>query len=168
MKTDNLVLRPNCLLTKYPLVFLTGIRSLFFYEKLGGPLQDFIAAHGYAVLSPALPFRSKNLRKAYLQHWFKQQESKQFHFILSEKTFDEFRDILKDYPASSFTVTSRDLGRYELNSPKEPFSYKLHKLFCRAFGAKADFYSQTLQDKSPEFYDRFLDHCIELAENEII
>lgn len=168
MITDNLALRPNCLLTKYPLVFLTGIRSLFFYEKLGGPLQDFIAAHGYSVLSPALPFRSKNLRKAYLRTWLKQQNSKRFHFILSEKTFDELRELLKDYPDSSFTFILRDLSKFELNSPKETLLYKLHKLFCRVFGTKADPYNQTLQDKSPEFYDRFLDHCIELAENEII
>ena len=61
MNLDNLVLRPNCLMTKHPLVFLTGIRSLFYYEKLGALLQDFIAAHGYVVKSPVLPFRSPEL-----------------------------------------------------------------------------------------------------------
>ena len=100
MNTDNLALRPNCLLTKYPIVFLTGIRSIFFYEKLGGFLQDFVAAHGYKVLSPILSFRSKKNRKSQLILWLKQPESnlnfqhKKFHFILSQNTFEEFYDII--------------------------------------------------------------------------
>ena len=57
MDIYNLALRPNCLMTRNPLVFITGPRSLFFYEKLGGTLQDFVAAHGYVVLNPVLPFR---------------------------------------------------------------------------------------------------------------
>lgn len=164
MDTDNLALRPNCLLTKYPLVFLTGRRSLFFYEKLGGELQNYIAAHGYVVYSPVLAFRSEALRKAGLQKWLKQQSIKQFHFILSPITRSEFSSIFENYPNSTFTH-STDVF---VSTQREPFSYKLHKLFCTAAGFKADPYFETLPDKSTEFYDRFLDRCIELAENDCI
>lgn len=166
MNNDNLVLRPNCLLTKYPLVFITGTRSLFFYEKLGEQLQTFIAAHGYMVLSPAMPFRSSH-RKKYLAEWLKQQKYQQFHFVLSRQSHKELSGPLKDYLNSTFTLTTEIL-----NPPNkklsEPLSYQAHKLFCLALGATSDPYNETLQDKSTEFYDRFLDHCIELAENEAI
>lgn len=168
MDTENLALRPNCLLTKYPLVFLTGPRSLFHYEKLGGDLQDFIAAHGYQVLSPVLPFRSRPLRRLQLGHWLRHQTGRRFHFILGENSLREFGDILAQYPESSHTVIPRDLvpwGRQK--AAREPLRYRLHRLFCSVMGIPADPFAQTLAaDQSRAFYDRFLDHCIELAENE--
>jgi hypothetical protein len=163
MNTDNLVLRPNCLMTKYPIVFISGIRSLFFYEKLGKFLQDFIAAHGYVVLSPALPFRSAELRQFYLSNWLKQRPGQSFHFILGEQTYSEFNNLLADQTQSSFTLIPRDL-KFEVKD--EPLNYRLHRIFCTLFGSQAEPYVQTLPQKSSEFYDRFLDHCVELAENE--
>lgn len=164
MSTDNLALRPNCLLTKYPIVFITGIRSLFFYEKLGGRLQDYISAHGYQVLSPAMPFRSENRRKSHFIHWLKNQRHKRFHFILSQRTHNEFRDVLKDYYDSSFSVISENF-----KSKTQPtLAYQLHQLFCRLGGTTSDAFSETLPDQNLEFYDRFLDHCVELAENDLI
>lgn len=170
MNNDNLVLRPNCLLTKYPLVFITGTRSVFFYEKLGEQLQSFIADHGYMVLSPAMPYRSVQLRKKYLTQWLQQQEHLQFHFVLSKRSHQELSEVVEIFHNSTFTIISEILCQHEKLSEmlNEPLSYQAHKLFCLALGIKADPYNETLQDKSTEFYDRFLDHCIELAENESI
>ena len=160
---DNLVLRPNCLMTKHPLVFLTGIRSLFFYEKLGADLQDFIAAHGYVVKSPVLPFRSPHLRKQALLAWLDfEQNERQFHFVLSEATQKEFAEIFKAYPNCTFTLTSFN------STLREPLAYKLHRLFCNSLGFSADPFNATFPDKSSVFYDRFLDRCVELAENETL
>lgn len=165
MDLNNLALRPNCLMTKYPLVFITGTRSLFFFEKLGGNLQDYIAAHGYVVLNPILPFRSRSLRKLSLKNWLSSQNNKRFHFVLSRNTHQEFDSILNEYKDSSFTI-SDDLKMPSV--PTEPLQYKLHRLFCRLQGHTPAVYCSTLPDKSTEFYERFLDHCIELAENEDI
>ena len=165
MNPDNLALRPNCLMTKHPLVFLTGTRSLFFYEKLGPDLQDFIAAHGYVVLSPVLPFRSPELRRQTFLTWLawqKEQKITGFHFILSEATQKEFNEIFRGYPNCTFTLTQFK------STLTEPLSYKLHRLFCAAVGALSDPYCETLPDKSTAFYDRFLDRCVELAENETL
>lgn len=165
MDLNNLVLRPNCLMTKYPLVFITGIRSLFFYEKLGGDLQDYIAAHGYVVLNPVLPFRSRKLRELSLKKWLSSEKNKRFHFILSQDTYQEFKAVFNQYTDSSFTITdhfNKPLSTYE------PLYFKLHRLFCRLQGYRPGTYSSTLSNKTTEFYERFLDHCIELAENEDI
>ena len=147
-------------MTKHPLVFLTGIRSLFFYEKLGADLQDFIAAHGYVVKSPVLPFRSPKLRQKALRAWLSEQNGPHFHFVLSTATQKEFAEIFRSYPNCTFTLT-------RINSTmKEPLSYKLHRLLCSTSGITADPFNDTFPDKSAAFYDRFLDRCVELAENE--
>lgn len=165
MNTDNLVLRPNCLMTKYPLVFITGLRSLFYHKKLASDLQDFIAAHGYVVLSPVMPFRSKELRQLQLKKWLSQQTVSTFHFILGEDTYAELQAVFTPYSSSSFTLIPRDLKHKE-STPSPSLQYCLHQIFCRLTGNKAEAYEQVLPYKSLEFYDRFLDHCIELAENE--
>ncbi len=149
-------------MTKHPLVFLTGIRSLFYYEKLGAELQDFIAAHGYVVKSPVLPFRSPTLRKQALRAWLAQQSGQHFHFVLSTATRNEFAEIFRSYPNSTFSLSVCN------STLKEPLNYKLHRLFCYASGISADPFNDTFPDKSAAFYDRFLDRCVELAENETL
>lgn len=155
-------------MTKYPLVFVTGIRSLFYHEVLGHDLQKFIAAHGYEVLSPSMPFRSKKLRKLRLQQWLRQQKSGTFHFILSKNSYNELSEMLNEMKNSTFTLTDKNISYEHSVSFSEPISYKLHRIFCRISGTPADPYKDTLPDKSTEFFDRFLDHCIDLAENEDI
>jgi len=157
-------------------VFITGVRSLFFYEKLGEQLQNFIKAHGYCVESPPLPFRSKGLRNQHLNHWLTQQTPQglhvsgplRFHFVMSENTYQEFTPLFRNYQSSTFTLISKNQTQFKIKikNVRPPLSYLLHRFFCMALGVKSDPYNDTLQDKSTEFYQRFLDHCIELAENE--
>ncbi len=152
-------------MTRYPLVFLNGPRSLFFYEKLGTTLQDYIAGHGYVVLYPSLAFRAKNLRRLQLQNFLKQQNSPKFHFILGPQTQLEFAEVLKDYPESTFTNPESLMNSSE-KPASVPLSYKLHSLFCGLFNVQAESYPATFPVKNVVIYERFLDRCIELAENE--
>ena len=165
MDLHNLVLRPNCLMTKNPIVFLNGPRSLFFYEKLGGTLQDFIAEHGYQVFCPPLPFRGSKLRKTALDRWLQSQNSKTFHFVVGPKTFDEFKDLLVNFPDSTITLSESFTAAGETNKIT-PLQYQLHVMFCRISNAIPEEYSCTFPDKSRQIYERFLDRCVELAENE--
>jgi len=152
------------------------MRSLFFYEKLGGQLQDYIKAHGYTVECPPMPFRAKPQRLHSLARWLKQQSSVQFsvqssvqfHFILSEQTHHEFKSLFENHQHSTFTIISRAFDKFSTKEARAPLSYRLHRLFCAALSVRTDDYHNTLPSKNPEFYERFLDHCIELAENEQI
>jgi hypothetical protein len=150
-------------MTKRPLVFITGPRSLFFYEKLGGSLQDFVAAHGYQTLNPVLPFRGP-MRKIALARFLESQGGGAFHFVLSRQSFDEFREIIATNSDSTFTFTED--FKSETKSLRVPLSYQLHRLFCRFNGTRADSYAGVFPDKNVALYERFLDRCIELAENE--
>jgi hypothetical protein len=165
MDIYNLALRPNCLMTRNPLVFITGPRSLFFYEKLGGTLQDFVAAHGYVVLNPVLPFRGK-LRPLALARFLESRQEKAFHFVLSHRTKNEFDEVFKKYPGSTFTF-AEDFKKYFQDQNKTPnLGYRLHEVFCKLNGTEADDYSAVFPDKNVVLYDRFLDRCVDLAENE--
>jgi hypothetical protein len=155
-------------MTKYPVVFITGMRSLFFSPRLGSELQDFIAAHGYKVLSPPMPFRSKTQRFFVLKKWLKSQSDKNFHFILSRASYQELKEIFELYPDSTITLVPQDLRNITTQKKQTPLSYWLHQLYFKMMGLSAEPFSDTLPDKSPEFYDAFLDHCIDLAENESI
>ena len=174
MDLHNLVLRPNCLLTKYPLVFINGPRSLFYYEKLGGNLQDFLEAHGYKVQCPTLSFRSVTNRKQELTNWFKQNPNSHYHLILAQQTKTEFDDIFKSMNGLTFTFSDEysNENAYEKNkhfvTAQIPLQYRLHQLFCKLNASQALPYSAVFPIKTKPVYDRFLDRCVELAENDFI
>lgn len=166
MLTHNLVLRPNCLLTRYPLVFITGPRSLFWSKRLASDLQDYIEAHGYQVLCPVLPFRGPTRSKS-LQNWFKRQPNHKFHIFLSSTSAQEFKEVLAGIHSVSVTLTDSFIDSSSLK-PTTPFSYQLHTLFSKLNRTDSDPFHHTLNWSDPSLYDRFLDHCVELAENEVL
>ncbi len=181
MNLNNLVLRPNCLLTKNPLVFIPGPRSLFFYRSPWGQLPQFLFEHGYVTLTLSLPFRSLLIRQLQFQNWLFQNKDKKFHFILDSLTFNELNKFLPNESTESVTVI------YEKNYAQQPATsnfknfyswvpavastatskYLLHQVFCRIFNTQTPAYSQTFSDCNLMNYNRFLDHCINLAENDV-
>jgi hypothetical protein len=40
-------LRPNCLLTRYPICFMHGLKSIFHFRDYWHGIPEFLAAHGY-------------------------------------------------------------------------------------------------------------------------
>jgi hypothetical protein len=169
MDIQNLVLRPNCLLTKAPLVFLTGPRSLFFYSRLGAELQDYLAAHGYQVVNVPLPFRSQTNRQFALTRWYEQQSGNNGqHFILGPETYFEFKTQLDQIPNSSLTIISKQFIAPKIPAWRIPMMYRLHQWFCQFYRIKPERYENTLSVSDSQVYDRFLDHCVELAEDEVL
>lgn len=167
MNTDNLVLRPNCLLTRYPLVFITGFRSILFSKKLGSDLQDFLLAHGYQVMSPTMPFSNSKLRTEFLKKWLQMQTQKKFHFVMSKNTYEEFKNLLAEYQTSSFTIIGKN---YEISEGTLSIKlrYSLHSILGYLRKTPFEPYSYTLNEFNLDFFNRFLDHCVELAENDYI
>lgn len=180
MKIQNLVLRPNCLLTRSPLVFLSGPRSLFATQPMGETLQQFMIAHGYPVSRVWLPFRSHSQRKKALTQWLQKHHTKSFHFFLAEETWQELQVTLSQqlHPYSTVTIINPNPNTAEHQRPEikpqsfvvekvaAPLAYQLHRFFCSFMGSRALPYEQTLLDDNLLVYDRFLDHCVKLAENE--
>lgn len=169
MNLENLVLRPNCLLTRKPLVFVNGPRSLFYYEKLGGFLQDYVGAHGYQLMAPVLPFRGPSRALAF-KNWLAHQPQKKFHFVASSKTAEELHDFLTADPDSTMTLLD-DFVRNApaAERPKPTIRYRFHQIFSRINGCEADpYFDSGWAERNAALYNRFLDRCVELAENDSI
>ena len=167
MELQNLALRPNCLLTKVPLVFLTGARSLFHFKKIGINLDEFLYQHGYVVITVPLPFRYRQLRKLAFKNWLEKHHGKSFHFILGPETKSEFNSELSGLAHSTVSIIGENLVLKDFKFSRTPLTYYLHHFFCWISSIKAERYENTLPLEKREDYDRFLDHCVQLAEDEV-
>lgn len=87
-------LKPNCLLTRHPVVFLTGRRSIFYFRRYWNSYPAFLAEHGYEVFTLALPWKGpERLRqmKAFLED--QEKAGNTFHFVMDQTTSKEFSGL---------------------------------------------------------------------------
>ena len=181
MDMQNLDLRPNCLITPSELIFVPGPRSLFFYKKPFGLLPEFLYEHGYRVQTLSLPFRNHTLRMYALKNWLTKHTLHSYHFIMDQSTFEEFEPLLNQSQIQSLTILTSDqnadlksaanqksyLFTLPESASKIPISYRLHELFNWVYRTKTSAFETTFSDFNRQQYDRFLDHCVKLAENEL-
>ncbi len=168
MTSNNLVLRPNCLLTKYPVIFITGTRSLFHAKPLAEPdLLHFLREHGYLVYCPPMAFRSKAGRSDMLKNWLEQLQAKKIHLILSHNTYSEFKHIWPQFNIESTTFVTH-IPKIQIHlTTTMSLKYKLHELFLSLFKTNTCSSKEAFSlQKTPQLYDAVLDHLINLAENE--
>lgn len=105
-KVNDFALTPNCLLTRYPLVFIPGKRSLFYFMEYFNELPRYLAEHGFEVYKAHLPWQDSSARK---DHCVKLLESNrtQVHLVLTEDTWIELSPALKNHPKiASITLLS--------------------------------------------------------------
>ena len=60
---ETIDLEPNCLLTKHPIVFVPGKKSLFFYGDYWGFIPFYLREHGYEVYELKLSWRQNDRRQ---------------------------------------------------------------------------------------------------------
>lgn len=131
-------LKPNCLLTRKPVVFLTGPRSIFYFRKYWNAYPEILAEHGYEVFTLPLPWRGEerlSRTKEYLSKQATQQ--RQYHFICDPYTAHELRELFETSPAVASLTVLED--QHETPITKHPrkslllgFGYKLHSAFYRS------------------------------------
>ena len=124
-------LKPNCLLTRNPVVFVTGPRSIFYFRKYWNAYPEVLAEHGYQVFTLHLPWRGSARQKKLSEFLETQnQTSKKFHFICDEYSAEELKNVFEHSPVqASMTVlknfpqktSARQTSRYFLAG-----AYKLH------------------------------------------
>lgn len=177
----NLDLRPNCLITPSELIFVPGPRSLFFYKNPFGLLPEFLYEHGYRTQVLSLPFRNHTLRMYALKNWLNTHTEHTYHFIVDQITYQEFEPLLNQAQILTLTILTDDqevdakssenqksfIFKVPRSRSTKPLYYKLHELFNLAYRTKTSSFDTTFSTFNRTNYDRFLDHCVKLAENEL-
>lgn len=116
-------LKPNCLLTRYPLLFVTGPRSIFYFKSYWNLYPVFLAEHGYEVFTVHLPWNSPKERAQRLRQFLSQQEDlqRQFHLIMDSSSFLEFHELFRRTPSTSIRSLTEVCG-YNFSKQKNPLS----------------------------------------------
>lgn len=91
----NLVLKPNCLLTKYPILFIGGQSSLFRLFNDWNDIPDFLREHGYEVFTFRMPSQNLAKRQKALDTYICQAPSK-LHIIASSTLLFELENMKLD------------------------------------------------------------------------
>lgn len=140
----DLELRPNCLLTRSPIVFVTGRRSLLYFLNYWNEIPGFLREHGYEVRVCSLPWRGSANRFQTLSR-FLDSATRPVHLIADSTSRAEVEKLLltKRARLASFNFAEEITGQSHLQ---------------QAIGLKSD-RNWTIESK-------YLDHAIQLAENE--
>lgn len=171
MFKSELVLRPNCLLTRRPLVFLTGPRSLFYYQKPWQSVFYYLSEHGYKVQVIKLPFRKTADRIKYLKKIL--GLISKHHIFCDSCSFNELFSVLSGLNQSSLTVMSKNKNSHKLDhSPyflnvdykSTDLTYKIHELYLKFLNLTAPPPCELMINPPLAYLDQLLDHCVRLAE----
>jgi len=164
-------LKPNCLLTRRPLVFLTPPRSIFFYKNSWAFIRRILFEHGYKADLYQLPFQNIQLQKNKLESQSLYLEKK--HLFIDCVTYKNLKPQLLKIKNSTLTVIGLDPIDFK-NNPTcflfKPFgsvfspTYWLHQKWYQIRGLKTPAYSETLSFCNQDCWYEFLNHCIHLAE----
>lgn len=124
-------LRHNVLMTKHPLLFITGKRSLFYFLKYWNQLPEYLASHGYEVYVLPLPWRKEDLRAKSMLNFLneKSEKNQKFHLFFDSSSYTELSSLFKeqsfDSVASATLVTENlkstsKMKNIDLRVPQNP------------------------------------------------
>ncbi len=185
-------LKPNCLMTRYPILFLTGRRSLFYFMNYWNRIPDFLAQHGFQVMVLSLNWNNTRIRIHQMKSALSQLEKRRekIHVFLDESSLSELIRIIdsRDYQCiESITLMGSGLKMppYRLKVPLHSLSLKrnpsspplfwwIHSLLT--FQLEAGSLNQKPENKlaqlgwqlSEENGYRILERVQELAESDLL
>lgn len=98
-------LRENCLLTRFPFLFVAGKKSIFYFMNYWNSLPECLAQHGYEVYHLDLPWRGRQQRKNELSRFLQkaEKEGQHFHLVIDESSLPEVEDLFSQEFFTSVT-----------------------------------------------------------------
>lgn len=134
-RTIEFKLEPNCLLTRWPILFITGHRSIFYFSSYWNIYTSFLAEHGYEVYTLHLPWNNNRLRRERFKLFLDEQEKQQriFHIVVDMATFEELKDIIFDRKSVIVSLTElRDENFPDNNQSLYPFPIIKNSFACKS------------------------------------
>lgn len=186
-------LRPNCLLTKHAIVFITGKRSIFYFLKYWNNVPKILSEHGYEVQVLNLPWRDAKTRRKHLLHFLQESKKagKAYHFLGDITSFKELKwlealestevaslSLVDDYRIRSKKLTPEDLNprsgqitRFVWKSSEKDHKQKSQHSFSTLFaklhslwtGSLDEFSAHTLGATRASEQPNFKDFYIDIA-----
>lgn len=154
-------LKPNCLMTRHPLVFITGRRSLFYFLSYWNQIPNFLSEHGFDVTILSLNWNNTNIRTKQLVQNFVGLERvhKKVHLFIDQTTLSELVLLIqnRDFESiASITLIGNGakLPPYRLKIPiyeleliphkfSAPIFWKIHSVLTFQFKMKSEIASLT-------------------------
>lgn len=115
---------PNCLLTRSPVIFVTGLRSPFYFRHYWNDLPAYLVAHGYDVRVLRLPWNDPEKRLLWMEKLLAGQTA---HLVADPRTAEEMAELLKNLPIRSLFIPR---SRMPL-APMGRFYERFHRLWVR-------------------------------------
>lgn len=143
-------LKPNCLLTTHPLVFITGQRSLFYFLAYWNEIPHWLASHGYEVFHFHLPWKKQQQERILLQFLLQKSRSQgRFHLFVDQSSLSIIKSLLEKHDFdclasvtlvgheqdSDITLKPRlsipieEIQLPESSNQKKPIFWTLHQLW---------------------------------------
>jgi len=120
-------LETNCLLTRWPLLFVSGPRSFFYFANYWNNYPSYLAEHGYEVFKLNLPWNKTPWRQKRFQEFIHQQHKlgSRFHLIVDSATLAELETVLHSLPAEIIMSLTEitDQGRRSSSRSLKPFTF---------------------------------------------
>jgi len=181
-------LTPNCLLTRYPLLFLSGKRSIFYHGNYWNSLPDYLAQHGYEVFNCELKYRDHKKRTEEIRQVFESldNQNNKLHVVVDSTSIQEVKTLLENtlfHSIASITYvhdhSSGDVScsrlfpiksaieeiTLSLKTP-QPLAWRLHRFYISDADRTPAALGYAKSKDLEQIKEQFLRRAIELAERD--
>jgi hypothetical protein len=181
-------LKPNILLTRFPLIFVTGHRSLFYFLGYFEQIPNLLASHGFEVFHLTLPWQSHQRRLHHLHKFLllRSSQGQRFHFFIDSSTQPELAALLAkenfscissvthlqngqacETTSNALSALSRPIEELSLpTSPRRSWQWTAHRLLHPHLWRLSRFNSGFIE--SPALNNLVLERSQFLAERDLI
>lgn len=163
-------LTPNCLLTKWPILFVSGKRSLFYFSSYWNVYPEFLTEHGYEVYHLNLPWYNSEKRLQLFDQFLSKQQNRKFHFIVDDMTRKEFAQLWKKHSErmASLNTLHQNMAVEEKMNILDKTSYTLHKIKMWPEAVPSPHVLGVSKEGSVKNAKLLLQTCHDLAEQDLL
>jgi hypothetical protein len=102
-------LLPNCLLTRYPIVFISGQRTLFHFLDYWNHIPIYLSEHGYEVIELTLPWRNRRQQTQALRSRIEQLPHPKIHLFVDQSLDIDELKLIDNPKVASITVVENQI-----------------------------------------------------------